>query len=409
MKILHISTSDSKGGSAKSAYRIHSSLLSAGYDSKMLVGRLTRDDTTISSVYKYKISMYLNYMISEIFSLIGFQYYWLPISYLFNHAWLKEADIIQIYNMHGGYLPVSFLDKINKPVVIRFSDMWYLTGHCAYPGDCNQWESGCISCESLDSYPSIGIDKSRGLLSNKKKLLSFHKFSFVAPSSWMKTNVEKSVIIGDREVMLIHNSVDEKIYKTRDRKVCREYLSINEREVVLLCVSHGFSDNPRKGLHFLYKSLDLLDTTLKNKVTLYIVGEYDDEILVYRHINIVITGYVESEVLSQYYASADLTVIPSVEDNLPNVIIESLACGTPTVANNVGGMHDAVEHLSTGYLVDPTKPDDFADGIMFVLDNLSNKLDVKDYIVGFYNRKFSNKQETSGFLNLYRDLLVDNK
>ena len=172
MNVLHISYSDSiGGGSARSAYRIHTSLRSQHVNSKMLVGyKKTSDDDVAFLTGSLKKEL-INRFVGEIGDKTGLQYftYFLSFSMLF-HPWYKQADIIQLYNIHGNYFNpfvLKFIDN-KKPIVWRLSDMWPFTGHCTYSYKCDKWKTGCKSCDDIKLQWSIPYSTSRLLWSVKK-------------------------------------------------------------------------------------------------------------------------------------------------------------------------------------------------------------------------------------------------
>ena len=207
--ISHISTSDSDGGSAISANRIHENLINRGYDSFLFVG---------NSKIKKKYTRYLTYLpwlrkidrlVDIIFSKFGFQYSFIP-SNLFLNTEITYSPIIQLYNIHGGYFQFSKLLKLSRysKIIWRLSDYWAMTGHCAYPGICENWKTICANCPDLQSYPAIGIDNTKEIWIKKKKIINEIDMQIVVPTKKLFFQVKESPILKNKKVHLIPNGVD---------------------------------------------------------------------------------------------------------------------------------------------------------------------------------------------------------
>ena len=200
LKISHISTSDSEGGSANSARRIHNNLTKNGISSNLFVGNKKLNDKNSTYFSKYKQLRKIDNLVNRLSNKIGFQYQFIP-SNLFLNERIKNSNIIQLYNLHGGYFQVSTLTKLSKisQLIWRFSDYWPLTGHCAYPKDCQKWESGCYACPDLKLYPSIGYDRTRVLWKEKQKIIKNMSITVVVPTKKMSNEVKKSEIFSKKK------------------------------------------------------------------------------------------------------------------------------------------------------------------------------------------------------------------
>lgn len=106
------------------------------------------------------------------------------------------------------------------------------------------------------------------------------------------------------------------------------------------------------------------------------------------------------------YSAVDVMIVPSLQENLSNAIMESLACGTPVIGFDIGGNSDMIEHLSTGYLAKPFETDDLACGIEWVLtnekyDELSKN--AREKVL----REFDSVVVAEKYIKLYEDILND--
>jgi glycosyltransferase involved in cell wall biosynthesis len=109
--------------------------------------------------------------------------------------------------------------------------------------------------------------------------------------------------------------------------------------------------------------------------------------------------------LSLVYSAADVFVAPSQEDNLPNTVLESLACGTPCVAFNIGGMPDLIEHQKNGYLAQPCEIKDLAHGIQWILDNTEQVHQLRDRARKKVETEFNQTIQTQRYLSLFNNII----
>lgn len=158
------------------------------------------------------------------------------------------------------------------------------------------------------------------------------------------------------KIRVIPNGIDPGQFRHIDQKEARRVLGLPETGTMLLSVG-GLSQH--KGFHLLISALADLSPRYPD-LRLYIVGEgtYRGEIeaLIRRcalQAHIVLTGSRLNEQLLYWYNAADLTCLASLREGMPNVVLESLACGTPVLATRVGGMPEVVRPGENGVLVEP--------------------------------------------------------
>lgn len=368
MKVLQLNQSDMIGGAAIAGYRLHQELLRQNIDSRIIVGTKTIDnERIIAAPRKIKIENQL----SRINSVLGLNY--LNVISSFNltaNPAYQEADILHFHNLHGGYFNYLAIPKLtkNKPTVFTLHDMWSFTGHCSYSYDCQKWQTGCGKCPYPNTPPKIKRDNTAIEWKLKNWVYSNSNLTIVTPSQWLSEQAKKS-ILNRFPIHCIPNGVDVKAYQPLDQKLCRSVLGIAQEKKVLMFVAQNLQDT-RKGGHLLLKSLSQMPQSLKNETVLLTLGNGGEDIEHQVGIKTLNLGYVSNDRLKAIaYSAVDLFIFPTMADNLPIVLQESMACGTPMVSFKIGGVPDLVRPNITGYLAESENTEDFRQGITQLLED----------------------------------------
>jgi len=364
MKILHLGTNDIIGGAARASFRVHWALRKQGYDSTVLVAHRHSHDPTVSAlVPSTDLSTRLQRHLRRRQILGDFaRYHATRPKNLepFNedrsvHAFdlVKQLPPCDVINLHwvSGFLDYhAFFSALPQrtSVVWLLHDMNVLTGGCHYDDDCGRHMTGCGACPQLGS--ADPEDLSRQVWKRKQEVFSAleaNRLHIVAPSRWMFELIKGSPLLSKFPVTLIPYGIDLEEFAPRDRSFAREVLGIPQGAQVVMFVSENLT-NRRKGFSLLTAALSGLTQT--HNLFLLSVGKGKPpvtDLLPCLHI-----GQVwDDRWLSLIYSAADLFVIPSLHDNLPNTVLESMACGTPVVGFDVGGIPDMVRSGTTGLLV----------------------------------------------------------
>ncbi|MDB4955915.1 MAG: putative Glycosyl transferase, group 1, partial [Myxococcales bacterium] len=272
-----------------------------------------------------------------------------------------------------------------------------LTGHVAYSYDCERWRHGCGSCPYLGEYPRLGRDTTAALFRWKNAVYRRSRITVVAPSRWLERIARASPLLGRFDVRRIPNGVDLDVF--RPREDARRALGLDPDRPVVLFSSLERNDR-RKGGEVLAAALDSLGDV---DFQLAVLGPNTDGFD--RPVKALGTLH-DDERLALAYSAADVFVIPALAENLPNVAVESIACGTPVVASNVGGIPDAIRDRETGLLVPPGEAGMLADGIRLLLedDGLRTRLGERARIVA--ESEFGAAREVREFAALYEELLA---
>jgi glycosyltransferase involved in cell wall biosynthesis len=376
MKILTVNSSDLDGGAARAAYRLHQGLLRIGLDSRMLVQSRTSDDHRVqgpnSAVEKamsrirpsldlYPVKRYPNYG-RKMFSPA-----WLPFGGLVDRINASDADVVHLHWITAGMFRLEELDRINKPMVWSLHDMWAYTGGCHYDEECGRWRSTCGSCPVLGSTKEN--DLSRKVFQRKLKTYARLKgrLTIVGLSAWMAECAQEATLTKHLSVVQLPNPIDTTVFKPVDRRLAKEILGLPTDKPLVLFGAVNATADPRKG--FVHLS-DALRSLPSGSVELAVFGASRPQQVPDLGHPIHYLGRLHDDAaLCLLYNAADVTVVPSLQENLSNTIVESLACGTPVVAFGIGGNKDMVDHGVNGALAPAFDASALADGIGWVIDS----------------------------------------
>ena len=377
MNVLVVSNYDVKGGAARATYRLHKGLQSIGVDSQILVGYKFSDDKTVRLMptkfgENFKsLRPKLNRLPLKLYPKLGqviFSPQWVPDS-LASEVAKINPDVINLHWVCEGYMQIETLAKFNKPMVWTLHDMWAFTGGCHYSESCERYIDACGACPQLHSTKDADI--SRWIWQRKAEAWKKLNLTLVSPSVWLAKCANSSSLFKDFRVEVIPYGIDIKTYKPINREWAREILNLpKDKQIVLFGIAGGTS-NRWKGFNLLVSALQSLSKSGWNdRIELLVFGSSQPENDVELGFKAHYLGNLADDIsLATVYAAADVFVAPSVYDNLPNTVMEAAACGIPSVAFNIGGMPDMIEHCSNGYLAKPYETEDLARGIAWVLED----------------------------------------
>ena len=377
----------------------------------MLVGSRAGNDPDVETTHGGGVRRIADRVTEETTRRLGLQYLWYPSSrHVLEHRWITGADAIQIYNTHGGYFSHRLLPALSRkaPIVWRLSDMWAVTGHCAYAGPCEGWRTECGACPDLATYPPLPIDSTHLLWRLKKRAYGEALPTIVAPSRWLENIARESPLFAGCTIHRSPNGVERNKFHQIPQSDARQKLRLSpDRPMVLFC-AHGLDDNQRKGTGDAIAACNRLDGRADFDLVLVGAGgeSWNDHVPQRVHT----LGFLTDDALiAAAYASADITLAPSTVENLPNSILESMACGTPVVAYDSGGIADAVRHRDTGWLAQTGEPEGLAEGMAWLLADEAERRRLADNGLRLIAESFDAALEARAFADLYASLSAQNK
>ena len=412
MKVLLLNTSDITGGAARAAYRLHGGLQSIGVESQMLVQDKSSDDEAVTAPSKR-----LEQSIAKIrvaFDALPLKFYRQRDNNSFSLQWLPDRiapkinqlnpDVINLHWTNEAFIKVETLARFNRPLVWTLHDMWAFTGGCYYSQDCDRYTASCGDCPQLHS--SKEWDLSRWVWQRKAKYWKNIDLTIVALSSWLSKCAKSSSLFRELRIEVIPNGLDISKYRPINQQVARELLNLPQNKHIVLFGSIWATNVKRKGFHLLQPALqDLSQSGWQDKLELVIFGASQPKAPPDFGFKVHYLGTLSDDLLlALTYSAADVFVLPSTQENLANTVMEAIACGTPCVAFNIGGMPDMIEHQKNGYLAQPYRIEDLAQGIAWVLENEERHQKLSDRAREKAEQEFTLEIQANRYLSLFSEL-----
>lgn len=419
MRILIVNTSEKTGGAAVASNRLLQALNQLGNKAKMLVkDKQTNCSAVVSlphQMYKcwhflwerWCIFWHLHFSKQHLFAIdianIGSDITVLPE--------FKDADIIHLEWINQGTLSLNNIKKIlqsGKPVVWTMHDMWQATGICHLTLMCKNFQQQCGNCTYL---PNNGSDNdlSHRVWLKKQQVYQQGNILFVTCSKWLASQAKASGLLRNECVTTIPNPIDTNIFVPTDKLLAANRLGLPTDKKLILFASQRIT-NVNKGIQYLIGACKLLimaQPEIKDKVGLVMLGGHAEELKgVFDPLPTYSLGYVSNtQKIVDVYNAVDVFVLPSLSENLPNTIMEAMACGVPCVGFNVGGIPEMIDHLINGYVARYKDATSLAKGIEWILDKNTNYQELSKQCVSKVQTAYSQKQVAKRYFEVYQRAL----
>jgi len=409
LKILTVNASDALGGAARASYRLHQGLNRIGVQSQMLVQKSSVfSDQIIAPDNNFKklaalARAKLDYWPLKLYphkTKTLFSPAWLPYSGFYKMVEESEPDILHLHWIANGMVRIEDLAKIKKPIVWTMHDMWPFTGGCHNDEGCGKYKSRCKSCPVLDSQNQF--DLSSLVFKRKEKVYrTISNLRIIGPSLWLTKCAQESILFRGHSVTNIPNPIDTNLYRPMEKNYARDLLNLPKGSKIILFGAASI-DDPNKNFALL---VELLEQMNMMDVDLIVFGSKRPDVTRDAKLRIKYLGPLYEDLSMRIlYNAADLVVVPSFQENLSNVILESMSCGIPVAAFNIGGNPDIIEHKTCGYLAKPYDLKDLACGIQWILDNINQKSlaeHARQKIINCFDVELVSSQ----YRKLYREIL----
>ena len=379
MRVLIVNTSERTGGAAIAANRLLHALNHNGVEARMLVrDRKTAAPEVINIPRSWRLKanflwergvIWLNNGLSRkgIFQ-VDIANAGIDITTMPEFA---QADVIHLHWVNQGYLSLGSMERIlasGKPVVITLHDQWYFTGICHYSGMCDKY---CTHCEKCPMIKGQGADLAQRVFDRKQAIYEGRNMTFVGCSRWMADLARQGRLTQGHTVTNIPNAIDTDVFKPMDKAAARAKHGLPTDGYLMLFGAQRITD-PRKGFDYLAEACEHISMhhpTLPGKLGVVVLGGDADSVKSALTLPVYPVDYLSNDTeIAELYNAVDLFVTPSLQDNLPNTIVEAMSCGTPCIGFNVGGIPEMISHKQDGYVADYCDSIDFAQGISWCLN-----------------------------------------
>ena len=332
--------------------------------------------------------------------------------YIFSPAYLPQPlarkvralspDIIHLNWICEGFIRIEALPLLTAPLVWTLHDAWPFTGGCHLPFDCTRYGESCGRCPCLGSEQEN--DLSRWVWKRKMKLFPSLNLTLVAPSRAMAARAMASSLLKGKRIEVIPNGIDAGLYRPIPKDDARDTLGLpRDKKLVLFNALGGFGDG-NKGFRYLHAAIEVLRGQ-GLEVELLVVGA-DQLPSAFGSVPTHLLGMVAQEERMQVvYAAADVTAVPSLEESLSFTVMESMSCGTPCVASDVGGIPDLVDDGVNGFLCPPRDSEQLSTGIGHLLRDEGRRSEFAARGREKVARQFSIDLISQRYLDLYTELL----
>ncbi len=421
MRILIVNTSEGIGGAAVAANRLVAALNNNGEKAMMLVRDKTEGRITTCEL-PHRWLMRLRFV---------WERFVIYCHLLFNkkHLWeidiansgaditslreFREADVIHLAWVNQGMLSLDSIGKIirsGKPVVWTMHDLWPATSVCHYAGECSGFAVGCTDCPLLPSV-KCGRNLAKSVWKRKKRLYRQSNIVFVACSRWLKNQARHSALLDGLELTDIPNPIDTNVFCPSDMAEAKKRLGISAEKKVILFVAQKLTDR-RKGAEYLVGALRKLvsDNGIDaGSCVVALLGGNAEELSPVIPMPVVPLGFIQGDSrLVQVYNAADVFVLPSLQDNLPNTLMEALACGVPCVGFNVGGIPEMIDHRVNGYVAQTADTDDLAEGLRWILAE-ADTAQLRQSAVAKALKCYSQTSVSMRYVNVYSEAMAQKR
>ena len=394
-KVLIVSTY-SQGGAGKAANRLYLSLIERDnclFDFEWMdIDQLNSKNKSLKfkfiKYFKRKIRKSIGYdttgyeIFSDEFGEIDFL--------------LKNYDIVHLHWISGLVNYKTFFRNVKSPIIWTLHDLNPLQGGFHYRNDV--MNSVGKKIQKLDKH----------IFKSKKSILSKSNiYAIVSPSKWINDISQESEMFSKKKHLIIPNGLDTNIFTPHDKILARALFKLDKNKFTIMFSSENVS-NERKGFDLLLNALNKIDFECQVLIIGFVKNELIEKIDK-SNIKLIFSGKIEDDIkMAMAYSSADVFIIPSREDNLPNVLLESFSCGTPVISFDIGGMKDFIIPFFNGLVVQGLDSNKLSFALVEFDKNRSIYQENRTKIHEFARDNFSLEILSKNYIELYKSCINQN-
>ena len=418
MRVLIVNTSERTGGAAVAANRLKDALNKNGIDASMLVRDKLSNDKTVFAIKnnwrtrwnklweRWCVFCHLRFSKRNLFAIdianTGTDITQLPE--------FKNADIIHLAWVNQGFLSLNNIEKIlnsGKPLIWTMHDIWPATAICHITLDCRKFETQCEKCYLLPL--PIGCDIAKRTWQRKELIKGRSHIIYIACSKWLQNEAKKSALIGTNVIESIPNRKNNIIFCKTNKNEARKKLGLPTDKRLILFASQRVTNN-NKGMSYLVEACEKMakqHPEILVNTAVVVLGGHAEELCNSFRLPMYPLGYVvDTQKIVDVYNAVEVFVTPSLSDNLPNTIMEAMACGVPCVGFEVGGIPEMIDHKCNGYIVRLKDSADLANGIYWVL-NIANYNELSAEAIKKVKENYSQTRVATQYIDIYKKALTN--
>ncbi len=420
MNILQINSSDTGGGAEGSARNLFRAYRERGHRSWLAVGTKLSDDPDILQIPSFSarfLKLFLRLPHPESFRRLTDRLrhpsrlpdWWCgrdEMTYPGCHHILRlcpaKPDIIHCHNLHDWYFDLRLLPQWSRrfPLILNLRDTWTLTGHCAYFMDCDRWQSGCGNCPRLNVYPACRRDATAFNWRQKADIFAQSRLYVTAPSQWLLDCVARSML-QPVQTQCIPNGIDTTVFTPGSQQEARHALQL-PMNVPLVLFASASAQNHYKAPDSMADALEQLHAALP-EAQFVCVGATPPRTVPLHYIPYI----KEPHRMALCYRAADVFIHTARAEAFGKTVTEAMACGTPTVASNVGGLREQILHGETGFLGDTAA--ELAAHAAAILRMPPQQRSAMREAAARRGAQFSLTRQVNAFLSWYEEILANHR
>jgi len=393
------------GGAGLSSLKLHDQFRRQGFNSKFYVNRKTCSDPDVIEMptmknrpkeLSFAVGLFQPDTPKALYKSIPFTTGLSITCPEFLNAVFDSADVILLRwaSVAISDFVIGQWSRTGKPIVWCLSDMAPITGGCHYSMGCGGYQESCSSC------PALSINDRTTERTLQRRLELWENITFVAPSKWLEECVRKSLIGRRNHVEYIRTGAELDVFKPHDKSSCRKEFGIDPNLTTIFCGSASAREY-RKGFSHLPALVDRLNSSELGDYQLIVVGSQSEDL---RSLNCKVKtmGLVKDRSrLARIYSAADIALLPYLEDNLPNVALEAIACGAPVASFAIGGLPDVILPGINGTLATPFDVDELATRLVECVKANHSRFKIRDWAT----RNIDINTQGSHYASLFSHLL----
>jgi len=406
LKVAIIHAADFGGGAERSVLSHHKTLLKMGHHSSLYVGYKHTDTEGVHEIQRVRALPGLLRLTYELEKRLGWQHLYAPGFRRLVDEIDPDTDVVHIHSLWGGggYADIGGLPAISRkfPTIITLRESWLLTGHCACPFECPRWLTGCGNCPDLNRAPSLTSDGTAFNWQRKKRVMQKTRAHITTVSDWLRQQAENSPILAGKEISVVHNGIDDDVFKPGDKTDARQKLGIPVDKFVVLMAGQAV-EGINEGIA--QQGVEALNQITDERLLVLLVGRSAEQAKKTLEVpSITLPFQKEPKSMATCFQAADITLVTSEYESFGRIAAESQACGTPVIAFATGGLSEVVQHETGGFLVATGDTDGLLEVLQRVLSDAVELRAMSSRAVEWSVTHFANEKISKTFIELYRNV-----